>query len=183
LSLISDLLDAQKLDLGQLRIITKQENLKPTAEKAIAAMTPQAQADQITLTNGIKNDLYATYDDDRIRQVLTNLMKNSLKAVSPKTGQIEILAVDTPSDIRISVKDNGKGIPKDKQKDLFKKFYQVDTSLTREKGGSGLGLSICKGIIETHHGKIWLESEPGKGTVVTFTIPKDNQSKITKTAI
>lgn len=175
LSLISDLLDAQKLDLGQLRIKTKQENLKATAERTIAAMSPQSQADQIELTNGIKNDLYATYDDDRVRQILTNLMKNSLKAVSPKTGKIEILAEDTPSEVRVSVKDNGKGIPKDKQKDLFKKFYQVDTSLTREKGGSGLGLSICKGIVETHGGKIWLESEPGKGTVVTFTIPKGQQ--------
>ena len=183
LSLISDLLDAQKLDLGQLRIKTKQENLKSTAGKTIAAMSPQAQADQVEIINGIKNDLYATYDDDRIRQVMTNLMKNSLRAVSPKTGKIEILAEDTPSEVRVSVKDNGKGIPKDKQKDLFKKFYQVDTSLTREKGGSGLGLSICKGIVRTHGGKIWLESESGKGTIVTFTIPKDNPSPITKTAI
>lgn len=175
LSLISDLLDAQKLDLGQLRIKTKQENLKSTAEKTILAMSPQAQADQIELINGIKNDLYATYDDDRIRQVLTNLIKNSLKAVGPKTGKIEILAEDLPNEVRVSLKDNGKGIPKDKQKDLFKKFYQVDTSLTREKGGSGLGLSICKGIVETHGGKIWLESEPGKGTTVTFAIPKGHQ--------
>jgi signal transduction histidine kinase len=186
LSLISDLLDAQKLDLGQLRIKTKQGNLKSTAEKTISVMSPQAQADQVELTNGIKNDLYATYDDDRIRQILTNLMKNSLKAVIPKTGKIEILAEDTPGEVRVSVKDNGKGIPKDKQKDLFKKFYQVDTSLTREKGGSGLGLSICKGIVETHGGKIWLESESGKGTVVTFTIPKGqqpSQSLQTRTAI
>lgn len=175
LSLISDLLDAQKLDLGQLRIKTKQENLKSTAEKAVASLLPQAQTDKIELINGIKNDLYATYDDDRIRQVLTNIMKNSLKAVSPKTGKIEILSEDTPNEVRVSVKDNGKGIPKDKQKNLFKKFYQVDTSLTREKGGSGLGLSICKGIIETHSGKIWLESEPGKGTMVTFAIPKGQQ--------
>jgi len=176
LSLISDLLDAQKLDLGQLRIKTKQENLKSTAEKTIVAMSPQAQVDQIELINGINNDLYAEYDDDRIRQVLTNLIKNSLKAVSPKTGKIKILAEDTPNEVIVSVKDNGKGIPKDKQNDLFKKFYQVDTSLTREKGGSGLGLSICKGILATHNGKIWLESEPGKGTMVTFTIPKGQQS-------
>lgn len=177
LSLISDLLDAQKLDLGQLRIKTKQENLKSTVEKTIMVMSPQAQADQIELINGIKNDLYATYDDDRIRQVLTNLIKNSLKTVSPKTGKIEILAKDLPNEVRVSLKDNGKGIQKEKQKDLFKKFYQVDTSLTREKGGSGLGLSICKGIIETHGGKIWLESEPGKGTIVTFTIPKGHPSQ------
>ncbi|MGI0011699.1 MAG: histidine kinase dimerization/phospho-acceptor domain-containing protein, partial [Nitrosopumilaceae archaeon] len=126
LSLISDLLDAQKLDLGQLRIKIKQENLKSTAEKTIVAMSPQVQADQIELINGIKNDLYATYDDERIRQVLTNLIKNSLKTMSPKTGKIEILAEDLSNEVRVSLKDNGKGIPKDKQKDLFKKFYQMD---------------------------------------------------------
>jgi len=183
LSLISDLLDAQKLDLGQLKIKTKQENLKSTAEKTVTLMSPQSQADEIEIINRIKNDLYATYDDDRIRQVLTNLVKNSLKVVNPKTGKIEILADDLPNEVRVSVKDNGKGIPEDKQKDLFKKFYQVDTSLTREKGGSGLGLSICKGIVETHGGKIWLESKPGKGTTVTFSIPKGQQQQVIRTAV
>ena len=79
---------------------------------------------------------------------------------------------ETPSDIQISVKDNGMGIPKDKQKDLFKKFYQVDTTLTRERGGSGLGLAICRGIIDNHGGQIEVESEEGKGAKFTFSIPK-----------
>jgi signal transduction histidine kinase len=183
LALISDLLDAQKLDLGQLKIKPKEGNLKSTVEKTVMVMLPQAQADHVEIINGIKNNLYATYDDDRIRQVLTNLIKNSLKTVSPKTGKIEIVAEDLPNEIRVSVIDNGKGIPEDKQKDLFKKFYQVDTSLTREKGGSGLGLSICKGIVTTHGGKIWLESKLDKGTIVTFTIPKGLQPQATKAAI
>ena len=79
---------------------------------------------------------------------------------------------EEPSDIRISVKDNGMGIPKDKQNDLFTKFYQVDTTLTRERGGSGLGLAICKGIIDNHGGQISVQSEEGKGSEFTFTIPK-----------
>jgi signal transduction histidine kinase len=79
---------------------------------------------------------------------------------------------DSPSEIQISVKDNGMGIPKDKQKDLFKKFYQVDTTLTRERGGSGLGLAICRGIIDNHGGSISVQSQEGKGAKFTFSIPR-----------
>ncbi|MEK0317970.1 MAG: ATP-binding protein, partial [Nitrosopumilus sp.] len=85
---------------------------------------------------------------------------------------IQINVGDYPSEVKISVKDNGVGIPADKQKDLFKKFYQVDASLTREIGGSGLGLSICKGIVEFHGGKIGVQSTPDIGTTFTFTIFK-----------
>jgi len=112
------------------------------------------------------------HDSERIGQVLTNLLKNSLTAVKEKAGAIQINVGDYPSEVKISVKDNGIGIPADKQKDLFKKFYQVDASLTREIGGSGLGLSICKGIIEFHGGKIGVQSTPDIGTTFTFTIPK-----------
>jgi signal transduction histidine kinase len=100
------------------------------------------------------------------------LIKNAIIAAEPKSGKIEITMDENPSEIQISVKDNGTGIPHDKQKDLFKKFYQVDTTLTRERGGSGLGLAICKGIIDNHGGKISVESEEGKGAKFTFTIPK-----------
>ena len=177
LSLITDLLDAQKLELGQLRIKKENENIKSTIEKTIEAMSPQATADQIELKHTVQKDLYAPYDDERIRQVITNLIKNSLRATTSKVGKIEILAEDLPNEVRIAVKDNGTGIPKDKQAGLFKKFYQVDTSSTREKGGSGLGLSICKGIIETHGGKIWVESDSGRGATFTFSIPKTSESR------
>jgi len=77
------------------------------------------------------------------------------------------------------VKDNGIGIPKDKQNNLFKKFYQVDTSQTRVHGGTGLGLVICKGIVEGLDGKIWVESDgDGIGTTFYFTIPKKLDSKL-----
>ena len=81
---------------------------------------------------------------------MTNLIKNSLVAVQPNTGKIEIIMENLPTEIKISIKDNRVGIAAEKQKELFKKFYQVDATLTRERGGSGLGLAICKGIIENH---------------------------------
>ena len=105
--------------------------------------------------------------------MLTNLLKNGLDVVKPDTGVVEVIVEDSESQVKISVKDNGLGIPLEKQKDLFKKFYQVDTSLTREVGGSGLGLAICKGLIEEHGGTISVESAPGAGSTFSFTIPKN----------
>jgi len=172
LQLISDLLDAQKLDLGQLKIKKERNNLRESIEKTIVSMQPQATADNISLTYSVGDDIYAFYDDVRIKQVLTNLVKNSLKATLPGIGKVEVNVEEKPSEIIVSVKDNGRGIPSEATEGIFKKFYQVDTTSTREKGGSGLGLSICKGIVEAHGGRIWMQSELSKGTTFSFTIPK-----------
>lgn len=177
LQLISDLLDAQKLELGQLRIKKEKNNLKDTVEKTILGMMPTAISDNISLTYGPKKDIYAFYDDDRVKQVLTNLIKNSLKATSPKTGKVEVSLEERQNEIVVSVKDNGRGIPPAAKDKIFKKFYQVDTTSTREKGGSGLGLSICKGIVEAHGGTIWMQSNVPQGTIFSFTIPKSDASK------
>jgi len=176
LQLISDLLDAQKLELGQLKITKQTNNLKDTISKTITLMQPQAMSDEIDLVDQVKTDVYASYDDERIGQVLTNLIKNALKATSKK-GKVEIFIEDMQGEVKISVKDNGIGLPNDALDKIFRKFYQVDTSSTREKGGSGLGLSICKGIIETHGGKIWAESELGKGATFSFTLTKIEKPK------
>jgi signal transduction histidine kinase len=176
LELISDLLDAQKLELGQLRIKKSNSNIKETIENAVVTMQPQALTDQISITNDVKKDIFVSCDDDRIKQVLTNIIKNSLKATS-KNGKIEISLADEPSEIIVSVKDNGQGIPKDSIDKIFKKFYQVDTSSTREGGGSGLGLAICKGIVEAHGGRIWVQSELTKGSVFSFTLPKGETTR------
>ncbi|MDE1726527.1 MAG: HAMP domain-containing histidine kinase [Thaumarchaeota archaeon] len=177
LQLISDLLDAQKLELGQLRIKKSNHNIKETIENTIVVMKPQALADKIQLTHNLNRDMYANYDDERIIQVLTNLIKNSLKATSPTTGKVEVLVEENSKEITVSVKDNGRGIPADAIDKVFKKFYQVDTSSTRESGGSGLGLSICKGIVEAHGGRIWVQSEVNKGSVFSLTIPREESSK------
>jgi signal transduction histidine kinase len=171
LQLISDLLDAQKLELGQLKIIKQTYSLKDTISKIITLMEPQAISGEIELVNKVKSDVYAYYDDERISQVLTNLIKNAIRATTKK-GKVEIFAEDMQTEVTIMVKDTGVGLPNDALDKIFRKFYQVDTSSTREKGGSGLGLSICKGIVEANGGKIWVESELGKGATFFFTIPK-----------
>ncbi|KEQ55917.1 Sensor protein GacS [Marine Group I thaumarchaeote SCGC AAA799-D07] len=164
LSLISDLLDAQKLELEQLRMKKEKANICDTIRLAVERLKPQAEQNNVQLSS-ISSDLFIIHDPDRIGQVISNLVKNSLNAVEKDSGKIEVILEDLPTEIKISVKDNGIGIPLEKQKNLFKKFYQVDTSHTREKGGSGLGLAICKGIINEHNGEMSMNSVPNEGAV------------------
>jgi signal transduction histidine kinase len=171
LQLITDLLDVQKLELGQLRMKKENTSMSSTIEKAIEVMLPEANENHVELTHNAK-DVVVFHDQERIVQVLTNLIKNSLKAVSPKTGKIQVLMYDSPREIRIAVKDNGIGIPPEYLKKIFRKFYQIDSSLTREKGGSGLGLAICKGIVEEHDGKVFAENNSNGGATFSFVIPK-----------
>lgn len=178
LQLISDLLDVQKIELGQLKMKKTLEHIHPTVEKAIQIFEPQIDEYKIKIENRVDKKTLVPHDVDRIVQVLTNLIKNSLKAIKPQTGVITISSSEDQDEVKIFVTDNGIGIPREKQANLFTKFYQVDASLTREKGGSGLGLSICRGIIETHGGKITLESAAGGGTTVVFSLPKHDKSPI-----
>lgn len=178
LQIISDLLDAQKLELGQLRMKKEVSPIQNTILKSIQTLQPQIDESKIKVISEVKPDMMVAHDADRITQVLTNLIKNSLKAVKPDDGIVKITASEDSSEVRITVSDNGTGIPPEKQTKLFTKFYQADASLTREKGGSGLGLSICKGIVGAHGGRITLESTPGVGTKVTFSLPKDDKSPV-----
>ncbi|MEX2059618.1 MAG: HAMP domain-containing sensor histidine kinase, partial [Nitrosopumilaceae archaeon] len=172
LRIISDLLDAQKLELGKLVVKKENHDIKDTIEKAVESLQPRAIENKVTINQHLDKKIIVIHDTERIRQVLTNLLKNSLDVVEPNSGLIEIFVEDSPKEVKISVKDNGPGIPQENQENLFKKFYQVDTSLTREVGGSGLGLAICKGLVEEHGGTILAESTLGIGTTFSFTLPK-----------
>ena len=172
LRIISDLLDAQKLDLGKLVVKKENRDIKDTIQMAIESLQPRATENKITIKQHVDKEILVPHDTERIRQVITNLLKNGLDVVKPNTGVIEVFVEDSESQLKVIVNDNGPGIPIEKQKDLFKKFYQVDTSLTREVGGSGLGLAICKGLVEEHGGIISVESTPGVGSSFSFTLPK-----------
>lgn len=176
LRIISDLLDAQKLELGKLVVKKEKQNIKNTIDIAVQALQPRATENKITIKQHLDKEILVPHDRERITQVLTNLLKNALDVVNPDTGVIEVFVEDSDKEIKINIKDNGPGIPIEKQGGLFKKFYQVDTSLTREVGGSGLGLAICKGLVEEHGGTISAESTPGVGTTFSFILPKDSES-------
>jgi PAS domain S-box-containing protein len=174
--LISDILDAQKLELGKMKFIKTDFELKQFMKQMTDNSKTIIGNKVIEFENSTKDQITLTSDPDRLTEVFSNLIKNSADFVAENTGKIEIGAQVQGNDILFHVKDNGIGIPKNKQMNLFRKFYQIDTSMKRSHRGSGLGLSICKGIIEGLGGKIWLESTEGLGTIVYFTIPKgDNE--------
>ncbi len=172
-TLIQDILDVRRIELGMLKIDKREASIKEIAILSLEIFRPLADQNDIMLENNV-DDIMVTCDPNRILQVFSNIISNAIKFVPTQHGTISINSRIENGLVVVSISDNGIGIPKDSQGDLFKKFYQVDKSLTRKSGGTGLGLAISRGIIESHGGKIWVESEEGKGTVVYFTIPKGN---------
>ena len=121
--------------------------------------------------NSTEANLSVKGDVARLNEIITNLVQNAVDFVPEEGSRIEIGAKGQDNEVLFYVKDNGVGIPKEKIGNMFKKFYQIDTSTTRKHGGSGLGLSICKGYVEDMGGKMWVESEPNVETVFYFTLP------------
>ncbi|MGI0021165.1 MAG: sensor histidine kinase, partial [Nitrososphaera sp.] len=111
----------------------------------------------------------------RIVQVLNALLYNSVDFVPKAGGRIGLTAEARGDSVVFGVRDNGPGIPKDKKQFLFKKFYQVDTSLKRKHGGTGLGLAISKGIVTGLGGQIWVDTEEGRGSSFYFSLPRGVQ--------
>ncbi len=172
-TLIQDILDAQKIELKRLNLDIRTESIKEITKRCIDIFSPIAEQKGIKIIDETQ-DMMISGDPDRILQVLNNIVSNAIKFVPIQYGTITINSRNDNDAVMISVKDNGIGIPKSKQKDLFKKFYQIDKSLTRKSGGTGLGLAISRGIIEAHGGEIWVESKENYWTTVNFTIQKGN---------
>ena len=170
--LIGDILIAQKLEMGKLIFKNENVDIEKIVSEQIKNFEPLATEKNIQIINSNDIKMTITTDRSRLNQVFSNLITNAIDFVPKENGLIEIGAKDDKSDVIFYVKDNGIGISPDRQKMIFKKFFQADTSPRRSRDGSGLGLSICKGIIERFGGKIWVESKQGKGSTFFFKIPK-----------
>ena len=135
-------------------------------------LKPLADQGQIQLVSRIGVDIPAIQADRmRVEQVLTNLVHNAIKFTLP-SGTVTISATDLGEEIQVGVSDTGIGIPASELNHIFDRFYQVDSSSTRHYRGTGLGLTICKHIVEYHRGRIWAESQEGKGSTFFFVLPK-----------
>jgi len=150
----------------------EENNIEKILSDAFASLYSEFKQKEIEKMVSIEGNIELICDAQRISQVLTVLLDNSLKAIQPKVGKINVRVSQSENTVTISVHDNGCGIPKEQLDKVFSEFYQVDMSNTREKGGVGLGLSICQKIIDAHDGKIWIESELDKGTTINFTLPR-----------
>ncbi|MGK5090412.1 HAMP domain-containing sensor histidine kinase [Deltaproteobacteria bacterium TL4] len=171
--LIDTYLNAPKLEAGQLQLQLNSfdnESLRAFFQEIQASFKLSTQSKQITLSCNIQETLPPlTMDIFKIRQVLNNLIHNAIK-FTPYQGRIHLEITSTNHALRVKVEDNGAGIPSEALEMIFAPFIQVGDR-SWENRGAGLGLSICKALIELHGGKIWVESTPGKGCQFYFTIP------------
>lgn len=172
--LVTDVLDVFKMDLGTLKLSKDNIEISDLVNEVIADLKPFTVHKQIELRADVKVSGTVNCDRQRIEQVFSNLIKNSIDFVPDTNGKITLRVERDQkenSKVIFTVEDNGIGIPPEKVDNLFKKFYQIDSSATRKHGGTGLGLVICKGIIEAHGGVIWIDKNYLKGAAVHFTLP------------
>lgn len=168
-TLIQDVMDARKLDLEKMRFNLEPLNLDEFFDSLNENYSVLKESGIDFIINKPQKNIILNLDTTRIRQVFDNLISNAIKFIPKKNGRIEVGANFKDNHIILFVKDNGAGIPKETQKNLFRKFYQVDTSERRPVGGTGLGLAISKGIVEKLGGSIWVESD-GNNSGTTFFI-------------
>ena len=199
LRLINDVLDLSKIEAGQMQLNLSQYSVQSLIDSVISATRSLATEKRLELVSGVAEGLPpAVGDSKHITQILMNLVGNAIK-FTPGGGHVTVTAKYVPSSecqvpglesgtrnlepgtpkspdfIEISVADTGIGIPTEELKSIFSEFRQVDSSITKEYGGSGLGLSIAKRLVEMHGGSIWAESQVGKGSTFYFRIPLQTQ--------
>ena len=169
-SLLDNLLLWSRNQMGNIEFKSEQVELYGAVLNIIELLKNYASLKNITLVNKIEKDVYVTADRNMLETVLRNLITNSIKYVNDN-GMIEISSLPGSDSVKISIKDNGIGIPQDDMKKLFKVDQSFSTKGTNNETGTGLGLIICREFIEMNKGKIWVESENGKGTITSFTLP------------
>jgi two-component system, OmpR family, sensor histidine kinase VicK len=174
--LVNSVLDLQRIESGAVTMEKQACNASDLMIQAAAAMQSMAQQHQIILVNQ-PLDIQLWVDPDYILQTLTNLISNAIKFSAPG-GQVWLNVFATTEsknqNVLFEVRDEGQGIPDDKLESIFERFQQVDSSDSRKKGGTGLGLTICRKIVEQHEGKIWVDSTLGVGSSFFFTLPVVN---------
>ncbi|MDZ8050560.1 MAG: ATP-binding protein [Aulosira sp. ZfuVER01] len=179
--LVNNVLDLQRIESGKVIMECQACNAANLMIQASEAMQAMAQQHEITLVKQ-PQDISVWADADYILQALTNLLSNAIKFSSPggtvwlTVEQEESLPI--PTEVVFRVRDEGQGIPADQLERIFERFQQVDSSDSRKKGGTGLGLTICRKIIEQHNGRIWAESTPGYGSTFAFTLPTLDSANI-----
>jgi two-component system, OmpR family, sensor kinase len=170
--LINDILDLSKIEAGKMEFIYEKNDINEVVEKAVKNMKSYAETKNIKIEHLLDYKMEKIlFDKDRILQVLLNLINNAIK-FSFDGDTLVLRTSETDKDyISIEVEDHGTGIDKENAEVIFEKFKQIQNVLTRDVGGTGLGLPICKRIIEEHYGKIWVESEKNKKTIFKILLP------------
>jgi len=170
--LISQVLDVSKLESGRVEWQGARVDMREVISDTVTAMDQQFQEKGIRVQVLMPREVKPiTGDVDRIIQVMLNLMSNAVKFCRPGAGIIEIALRERGGELRVDVSDNGRGISEEDQKVIFDRFRQAGDTLTDKPKGTGLGLHICRQIIEHHGGRLWVRSRPGEGACFSFTLP------------
>ncbi|MCB0211139.1 MAG: GAF domain-containing protein [Anaerolineae bacterium] len=170
--MVNNLLDLSKFDAGKMEITQEPVALLPLIKQTVAKLQGFAHQNGINLVTELPSHLPPiTGDQDRLEQVLTNLIGNAIKFSEPEQ-RVTITVSKGATDVIVKVKDNGIGIPAEDLDHIFSRYYQANNKSERSAMGSGLGLHIAKKIVEGHKGKIWAESEPRQGSTFCFTLPR-----------
>jgi len=179
-ALISDLLDVSRIESGKLTLQLQILEIGELIARVVASLRTQLSEREMHVEVD-SGPVPITFkgDEDRLTQVLTNLLGNAIKFSPPRAG-ISVVARKKGGYLQIDVSDNGPGISKEDMGRLFTKFFRADNAATKETGGTGLGLSIAKSLVELHGGRIWAESELGKGSTFRFTLRLDSSQRSRK---
>ncbi len=171
--LIDDLLEFSRLESGRVTLRLQPVDIPVVIEAAVEKLSLAAHSANVALINHTPEDLPTILADPwRLEQVVTNLVDNAIK-FTPAQGRVTIHAADLGDFIQVSVIDTGIGVPLEQQERVFDRFYQVDGGANRQYKGTGLGLTICRHIVEHHRGRIWVENAPdGQGAAFRFTVYK-----------
>jgi signal transduction histidine kinase len=170
LGLINDVLDLSKIEAGQLTLTLTDYSMKDVLYNVFSAVEPLANDKKLGFRVDAQPDMPKGHGDERrLTQVVLNLVGNAIKFSDQ--GEVVIKATSANGTFTVAVQDNGPGISKADQGKIFEEFQQADNSATKKKGGTGLGLSISRRIVEMHGGRLSVESEIGKGSVFSFTLP------------
>jgi signal transduction histidine kinase len=183
--LINALLEFAQLESSEAHLELSLVSLEKLVYKVLSQVEPLADLNAITLQAYIVPKLKPLYaDSQRLERVLLNLMDNAIK-FTPAQGQVTVVVSERDSEVLVCVTDTGPGVPPAERERIFERFYQIDDSATREHGGTGLGLAVCKHIVETHHGRIWVENanaqtthNDGPGSRFCFTLPRDLKDQV-----
>ncbi len=171
ISLINDILDLSKLEAGQMTLQLESVPMREVVQSAVDSLLPLLERKKLRVVTQFPSEpLESMGDRARLIQVLVNLLGNAIK-YSPAGGQVTMSVQAAVNMIECSVQDEGAGIEPTVQEKIFEKFGQAGHELTSPEEGTGLGLAIVKKIVELHHGQIWVESQPGRGSKFTFRVP------------
>jgi CheY-like chemotaxis protein/anti-sigma regulatory factor (Ser/Thr protein kinase) len=168
-----NLMEWAQSQTGRMNFNPEFFNLTDIVDENALLLTDSARQKTISIANTLQSSIQVYADKAMISTILRNLISNSIKFTMPG-GKIIISADENPDELTVSVSDTGIGIPKDALEKLFRIDRNYSTSGTQNEQGTGLGLILCKDFIEKHGGKIWVESEEGKGSIFYFTIPNKN---------